>query len=538
LQKYLKSAVIRVILSHYYIGTLIAFYYGGSKNKILIKNYERSETMAGTIMTNLAAWLWGWPIIIIMLGTGLIYTIASKGFQFRYLGYAIGQTFGKVLKKEELENARTGVLSPREAVSIAIGGTVGVGNIGGVATAIAVGGPGAVFWMWIAALFGMLLKMIEVTLALHYRTKDSEGKPFGGPMYYIHNGIGKDLHLPAIAKVLNVLFIGGMIGGMVITMQCYNVSEAVATTFSLNQSIIAIIYTIILYVMISGGLKKLDQIASMIVPFMCVLYLVAGLAIIIIKCPELGNVFYLIFHGAFHGTAAVGGFGGAAFILAINKGLARAVFSSEAGEGTSPMIHSTAATDHPIRQGMWGVFEVFVDTILVCSVTALTILCTGVWTSGISGASLTLSAFNSVFGVPGQVILTVAIVLFGITTSSGWYTYYDIILRYLFGSDARKDAAKKKVLTVYKFIYPLCGLWLVLYANAVGMPTAIVWNFADVATGIPTLINVFALLLLLPKFIQLLNDFKARFMGIGKVDPNVKVFYEDEEPGRIAKEEK
>jgi len=484
--------------------------------------------MLGTIMTNVAAWLWGWPIIIIMLGTGTLYTFATKGFQFRYLGYAIKQTFGKALKKEEVKDAREGVLSPIEAVSIAIGGTVGVGNIGGVATAIAVGGPGAVFWMWVSAMLGMLLKMIEVTLAVHYRTKDSENKPFGGPMYYIKNGIGKDIHLPVVAEILNFLFIGCMIAGMVITMQCYNVSEAVANTFSVNQSAVAIVYTAVLYIMISGGLKRLGKIASKIVPFMCAGYLLAGLGLILYNYDSIGHAFYLIFYGAFNGTAAVGGFGGAAVMLALNKGLARAVFSSEAGQGTSPMIHSTAATDHPIRQGMWGVFEVFVDTICVCSITALTIITTGVWSSGDSGATLTLSAFGSGFGFAGRVVLCVAIVLFGITTSSGWYTYYDIILRYLFGKDESKDKLKKKVLTVYKFIYPLCGLWLVIYANLVEMPTAIVWNFADVASGIPVLINVTALLLLMPKFLELLKDFKARYMGIGEIDPNVKVFYEDD----------
>lgn len=485
--------------------------------------------MLGEIMSAVAAWLWGWPIIIIMLGTGLLYTIATKGFQFRYLGYAIKETFGKALKKEELTGAKEGVLSPVEAVSIAIGGTVGVGNIGGVATAIAVGGPGAVFWMWVSAMLGMLLKMIEVSLAVYYRTKDSDNKPFGGPMYYIKNGIGKDRNLPVIAKILNFLFIGCMVAGMVITMQCYNVSEAVATTFSLNQSIVAIVYTLIIYIMISGGLKKLGKIASKIVPFMCAGYLLAGIFLIIVNIGNIGNAFKMIFYGAFNGTAAVGGFGGAAVMLALNKGLARAVFSSEAGQGTSPMIHSTAATDHPIRQGLWGVFEVFVDTILVCSITALTIICTGEWCNGLSGASLTLSAFSSGFGFAGEAILTIAIVLFGITTSSGWYTYYDIVLRYLFGKDKSKDELKKKVLTIYKFIYPLCGLWLVLYANYKSMPTSIVWNFADVATGVPVLINVFALLLLMPKFLSLLKDFKARYMGIGEVDPNTKVFYEDNE---------
>lgn len=480
--------------------------------------------MLAKFMTEFAAFLWGWPIIIVMIGTGLVYTILTKGFQFRFLKYTLSQTFGKMLKKEE-QKGEEGVLTAFEAISIAIGGTVGVGNIGGVATAIAVGGPGAVFWMWVAALMGMLIKMVEVTLAVHYRTKDEEGKPFGGPMYYIKNGIGKDRNLPTMAKILNFLFIFGMVAGMGITMQCYNVSEAVSTTFSLNQSAVAIFYTIVIYGMISGGLKGLGKIASKIVPFMCIMYLGAGLVLILLNIGNLGNTFKLIFTGAFNGTAAVGGFGGAAVMLALNKGLARAVFSNEAGQGTSPMIHSTATTDHPVRQGLWGVFEVFVDTILVCSITAIAIIITGQWSSGLAGATLTLSAFNATFGFTGQVILTVAIFLFGITTSTGWYTYYEILLRYLFGGE--KVDLKKKILKIYKWVYPLFGLWLVLYANFKGMPTDIVWNFADVATGVPVMINVFALLVLTPKFLELLNDFKARHMGIGKVDPNTKVFFEE-----------
>lgn len=479
--------------------------------------------MFAKFMTNFAAFLWGWPIIIIMLGTGLIYTIATKGFQFRYLGYTLKQTFGKLTKKEE-QNGGEGVLSPLEAISIAVGGTVGVGNIGGVATAIAVGGPGAIFWMWVAALFGMLIKMVEVSLAVHYRTKDEEGKPFGGPMYYIKNGIGKDRHMPGVAKVLNFLFIFGMIAGIFITMQCYNVSEAISTTFNFNQSIVAIIYTIIIYIMISGGLKQLGKIASKIVPMMCVLYIGAGIVIVLTNIGNLGTTFKLIFQGAFNGTAAVGGFGGATVMMALNKGLARSVFSNEAGQGTSPMIHSTAATDHPIRQGLWGVFEVFVDTILVCSITALAIVITGQWSSGLAGASLTLSAFNYEFGYVGQVILAIAIFLFGITTTTGWFTYYDILLRYLFGGE--KVQLKKKILKIYKWIYPLMGLWLVLYASFKGMPTEIVWNFADVASGVPVLINVFALLILTPKFLELLKDYKGRYMGIGTYDPNYPVFYE------------
>ncbi len=482
--------------------------------------------MLERIMTAIADFLWGWPLIIGVLGCGLVFTVTSGAFQFTYFGTIMKQTFGSLWKKQEekAEGEAKGVLSAFQAISIAIGGTVGAGNIGGVATAIAVGGPGAVFWMWIAALGGMLIKMVEVTLAVHYRQKDEEGLPFGGPMYYIHEGLGIERKMAGTSKILNFLFISCMLVGVLVTMQCYNVSEALSSTFKVNQSLMAVIYTVLVYVMIAGGLRKLGQIASRLVPFMCVLYVVAGLGIILSRIDQVGTAFSLILSGAFSGTAATGGFAGAAVAVAIKKGLARAVFSNEAGWGTSPMIHSTATTDHPVRQGMWGVFEVFVDTIIVCSITALCIVMTGQWSSGLKGATLTLSAFKAVYGNIGQILLTVSLFLFGITTTTGWYTYYDIILRYVL---REKVELKHRILTAYKWFYPIPGLALVLYAAYRGMPADIVWVFADVASGAPTFINLFAILLLTPKFLELLKDFKARHLGVGKIDPNCRVFFEN-----------
>ncbi len=340
----------------------------------------------------------------------------------------------------------------------------------------------------------------------------------------LHEGLGIERKMAGTAKVLNFLFISCMLVGVLVTMQCYNVSEALSSTFKVNQSLMAAIYTGLVYVMIAGGLRKLGQIASRLVPFMCVLYVVAGLGIILARIDQVGTALSLILSGAFSGTAATGGFAGAAVAVAIQKGLARAVFSNEAGWGTSPMIHSTATTDHPVRQGMWGVFEVFVDTIIVCSITALCIIMTGQWSSGLKGATLTLSAFNAVYGNIGQILLTVSLFLFGITTTTGWYTYYDVILRYVL---REKVELKQRILTVYKWFYPIPGLALVLYAAYRGMPADIVWVFADVASGAPTFINLFAILLLTPKFLELLKDFKARHLGVGKIDPNCRVFFEN-----------
>jgi len=462
------------------------------------------------------------------------------------------ETFGKLLRRKKDEEGEVGILSPFEAISIAIGGTIGVGNIGGVATAIAVGGPGALFWLLVAGVAGQIIKMVEVTLAVYYRSKDEYGNPYGGPPYYMKKGIMEYYRSSMLAKVLIFVFLFGMFSSIFITMQNYTVSEAIASTlakiqiqienptltsfsagelsntsyqhyFNNYQLGISIIYTILVYIMIAGGLKKLGRIASIIVPFMCLFYLTGGLFIVLKYISILPQVLRLVVNSAFNGTAAIGGFAGAAFIVVIQKGLARAVFSNEAGWGTSPMIHSTARTVHPIRQGLWGVFEVTISTMLVCTITALAIIITGEWSSGLSGATLTLNAFEHGMGSTGRIILTVGIFLFGITTTSGWYTYYEILLRYVLGTHS---SMKTSILKIYKWTFPIPGMGLVFYAVYFGLPSQKIWLFADFSTGLPTFANIVAILLLAPKFLELLRDYKARYLNIGTVKSSTKIFHE------------
>ncbi|MEN1761592.1 sodium:alanine symporter family protein [Anoxynatronum sibiricum] len=474
-------------------------------------------------LEKLVGWLWGLPLIVTILGTGIYFTVATGFFQFLKFGHIWQQTFGKLLKRHEGEGT-DGLLSPFEAVSTAIGGSVGVGNIGGVATAIAVGGPGAVFWMWIAALVGMVIKMAEVTLAVYYRSKDEVGNPYGGPTFYMEKGLGIEKHFKGW-PILAFIFGAGIFSTFFITMQNYTVSEAVGNTFGIPLLAVSVAYIALVYLIISGGIPSLGKVAGRLVPFMTVFYVLAGLFIIIKDIANLPGALAQIVTGAFTGTAAVGGFAGAAMARAIQMGMARSVYSNEAGWGTSPMIHSTARTDHPVRQGLWGAFEVFVDTIIVCTITSLVIVMTGAWTSGASGATLTLTAFEMEIGTLGRYLIAVSVFLFGLTTTTGWYAYYEILLRHLFRNNV---SAKDNILKIYRWTYPVPGIIMVLLAVYGELPGATLWLFADLTSAIPTFINVLVILVLSPTFIHLVKDYRGRHLGDGDFDRNFHVFYEDD----------
>lgn len=475
------------------------------------------------ILDSVVSFLWGTPLIVGILFTGFYITLRSGFFQFAFFGHIMKNTFGNLLSKNKEEGSEKGILSPVEAVSTAIGGSVGVGNIGGVATAIATGGPGAVFWMWVCALVGMIIKTAEVTLAVHYRNTDEEGNPYGGPTYYIEKGLGEEKGFK-LWPLMAFLFGGGIFATFFITLQNYTVSEALDSAFGIGMIPASLIYCFLTYVMIFGGIKHVGKIAGKIVPLMCLFYIISCLYIIISNISELPAVFELIFKSAFTGTAAVGGFAGAGISQVIRLGVSRSVYSNEAGWGTSPMIHSTSKTDHPVKQGLWGGFEVFVDTMLVCTMTAITVIITGQWSSGLSGATLTLSAFEIGMGPIGKSILAIGVFLFGITTSSGWYSYYEIILRHVF---KEKTEMKNKILKVYRLLYQIPGVLMVIYAVSYGLPGKYVWYFADISSAIPTFVNIFAVLFLSGKFFELLKDYKARYLGIGKVDKDYKLYYED-----------
>ena len=475
----------------------------------------------------LVNFLWGLPIIVIILGTGFYFTFKTGFFQVFHLKHIFSETIYKIIKKgNKAEGDGKGLITPFEAVATAIGGSVGVGNIGGVATAMAVGGPGSLFWLCIAAFVGMILKMAEVSLGVYYREKDEKGDPYGGPTYYMEKGLGEEKGhkwwlIPA------AIFGGGIFSTFFITVQNYTVSEAVSAAFGIKIIYASIIYIVCNYILIIGGIKSLGKLAGKIVPFMCVFYVGAALYIIAINIGNLPATLGLVFKGAFTGTAAAGGFAGAAFSQVMRIGMARSVFSNEAGWGSSPMIHASAQTDHPIKQGLWGAFEVFIDTIVVCTLTCLVIIITGVWSSGATGATLTLNAFATGMGSASKIFIATGIFLFGVTTSSGWYAYYEIILRHLMKSSPK---LKDGILKFYKIFYPVPGFVMVVMATTIGMPGSTVWLFADFTTAVPTFINIAVMLSLSGTFFKLFKDYKTKYILKEEVKPEdkIKVFYEED----------
>lgn len=473
-------------------------------------------------LCNIDDLLWDTPFLVMLIVCGIYLTIRSGFFSFLHFGHVLKNTFGSLFDNSQHEKAK-GRISPFEAMCVAIGGTVGTGNIAGVAAAIATGGPGAVFWMWIWALVGMTIKSVEVTLACYYRLKDHEGRFFGGPTYYMERGLVKEKGYKW-GWILIIGFAAGMLIQYLGGSQAYTISEALYNTFGLNQIAFVLVYSVFLIYIIWKGVPRIATIASKMVPFMSVLYLLGGLILIIVNIDVLPSVLASIFKGAFTPIAAGGGTAGYAVKTAVSKGLSRSMNSNEAGQGTSPMIHASANTEHPVRQGLWGAFEVFVDTLIVCSITALGILCTGVISTGQTSTGLTIEAFQSVFGTAGAIFIGVICFLFGLTTTAGWFTYYTSIVHHILRNH---EALANKIDQVLKICYPIPNIVIVVMIVVTGSGPDMFWVITDISLVIPIFFNIISLVLMGGKYKELLKDYKARYLGIGTVDPNFKIFYEE-----------
>ena len=429
-------------------------------------------------------WVWGWPMIVLLMGTGLLLTIETGAIQFRRLGFALQEVLGKIARG----GGGKGDVRPFQAVATALASTVGVGNIAGVATANSLGGPGAVFWLWVSGLLGMATKYAEITVALHYREPDASGTMRGGAMYVLKKGLGMPWLGGAFALLTALAAFG--IGNMV---QANSVADALKATFAVPTWVTGLALAGLTAVVILGGIKSIANVTQWLVPFMALFYLSGAVIVLLMYAHKLPQAFGLIFDGAFSGTAAVGGFAGSTVMLALRYGVARGLFSNEAGLGSAPMVHCAADTDHPVRQGMYGIFEVFVDTLLICTATALVILVTDTWNSGSTGAALSAKAFET--GLPGtfgDVIVTGGLMLFAFSTLLGWSYYGETGIVYLLGANAA---------------VPYRLVWLVfVYLGATGS-LHLIWDIADTLNGLMAIPNLIGLLASVPLLLRLQQEF-------------------------------
>ncbi|MDD7305161.1 MAG: sodium:alanine symporter family protein [Peptoniphilaceae bacterium] len=428
--------------------------------------------------------IWGTPTQILLLGVGILLMITSGFVVFRKAKYIWANTFGKIFERVKADE---GYLTPFQAVSTALAATVGTGNIAGVALAISTGGPGALFWIWAAAIIGMSTKFAEVTLACATATYNSKGQRVGGPMYYIERGLG----FKTLAKIF-ALFGGLACFGIGCMTQSNSIASTLKSTFNINKTYTGIVIVILLTFVLIGGVKRIGTVTEKIVPFMALFYIVGGLIVIIIERNALPNALVLIFKSAFTNRAALGGFAGASVGLAMRSGISRGIFTNEAGLGSAPIAHAASQIDHPVRQGMWAVFEVFMDTLVVCTITGLVVVISGMWTNGdVEGADMTIKAFETGF-TGAKYIVTIGLTLFAFTTIIGWSYYGEKCNEYLFG---------REISLPFRIIYIIMA-----FVGSIGGLQAI-WSITDTLNGMMAIPNLIGLVFLYKPFKKLVNDF-------------------------------
>jgi len=441
------------------------------------------------IATEIDRILWGpWTLVFIAL-VAIFLTTRSGFFQFRKIGFIFKNTFGKIFKQKAVVGK--GKMTPFQATATALASTVGMGNIAGVATALTIGGPGAIFWMWLLALFGMLTKTTEITLAVHYRDIDEQGNVRGGPMYYIEKGLGWNF----LAKLFCIgILINSVLASSI--LQTHTVGRAFYSSYNISPYIVVGAMIAITSFVIIGGVKRIGQFCEALVPLMALLYIVGGIIIFFTNYTKIPEVFSLIFKNALAFMPASGGIAGFAVKTAIKEGMAKGSLSSEAGTGTAPMVHATADTPHPFQQGIWGAFEVFIDTIVICTMTAFAVLSTGVLTNGNSGIELVIDAFSTVFssGVAGTFI-SISILTFCLSTVIGFFIYFETAFVNVFN---------KKYVKYFRWLYLLPPILFAGVANVERL-----WVFANISVGVCALPNLVALLALNGVFFKLMKDYMS-----------------------------
>jgi AGCS family alanine or glycine:cation symporter len=447
------------------------------------------------LVNQLNGLVWGPPMLVLILGTGLFLMLRLK---FMPLA-KIGSGFKLMWQGRKKDDEESGEISPFQALMTCLAATVGTGNIAGVATAIFLGGPGALFWMWCTALVGMATKYCEVVLAVHYREKDDRGEHVGGPMYAIKNGLGAKWAWLGGAFAIFGGLAGFGIGNMV---QVNSMAHALETTFSVPLWVTGLVTMVFVGLVILGGIKRIGKVAASLVPAMCVAYIVAAIVVLVVNASQIPAAFEMIFTYAFTPIAATGGFAGAAVMAAIRFGVARGIFSNEAGLGTAGIAQAAGTTSSPVRSGMIGMLGTFIDTIIICSMTGLAIICSGVWTSGASGAALSAAAFESAMPGIGGAILTVALVVFAFTTILGWSYFGEKCWEYLVGTKA---------------ILPFRLVWVIAVPFGAIAQLDFAWLLADTLNGLMAIPNLLSLLLLSPVVVALTREYFAKQANVSPV---------------------
>ena len=504
-----------------------------SRKKKRMVNFMDNFLTALTDFNNVInSFVWGKGLYLLLV-TGLLMTVITGVFQITHIRHWFGETLGKLLKKDVSGHVKGKSISQFQALCTALAATIGVGNIAGVAAAIVGGGPGAVFWMWVAAFFGMMTNYSENVLGIYYRRKNADGEWSGGAMYYLEEGLGKYKGCKQIGKILAVLFaifcilasfgIGamGQINKIVVNIvSAFDIpalsSNIVYEGVSVYHIIIGVVLTFIAALIIVGGLKRIANFAEKVVPVMVVLFVIGSIIIIGINFASVGAAFKAIFKYAFTVPAALGGVGGIVVKDIVTQGCKRGVFSNEAGLGSSVMVHSSSNVVEPVRQGLWGIFEVFADTMVVCTMTALVVLTsgfinldTGALADGISDATLVAKAFSSVFGIWGERFIAIAVLLFAFTTVLGWDLYGSKAWEYLFGVKSKKA-------------YGIIHLVMIMFGAL--LTSSLAWDISDTFNGLMMVPNLIGVIALSGLVLKITRNYTDRHFKKKDIKPMISVF--------------
>lgn len=445
--------------------------------------------------------VWGVPMLILIVGTGIFLTIRNRFVQFGHFGHAMKNTLGKIFSKQK---AGKGEVTPFQAVTTALAATVGTGNIAGVTTAVVLGGPGAIFWLWITALIGMCTKYAEVVLSIKYRERNDKGDWVGGPMYYISKGLGKNwkwlAYIFSVFGALAAFGIGNAVQVGNITSSVNTAIQAFVPAFSAQTTVnwaIGIVVAIIAALTLLGGIKRLGSVTEMLVPFMSIIYIVSCLIVVIGNIGNIGNTFAMIFKGAFNPSAVVGGITGFTIMQCMTMGVKRGVFSNEAGLGSAPIAHAASSESNPVKQGFYGIFEVFMDTIVICTLSGVTVLISGIaipyGDKDLATTALNSQAFATVFGDKiGSLLIAVGISLFALSTILSWGLYGTRCCEYIFGTKSIKP---------YQIIY------VIIVIVGATMSLSLAWEIADTLNGLMAIPNLVGLLGLSGIVVKLTRDY-------------------------------